>query len=168
MNWLSLVPQEICSQVPQAIAPSANEVQGLAPDARRLTVRQAADEYLKYKASKVGLRLKGRKATFRAVHRPEKRINENFFDSWRGDEDAPPLEAGYAGGRAMQRAVGVVRSCREVAALKSVLRVMLAVGRPSCHRSPASTCGTLRGLSTPPQTPPQSLPPGRIIERAMC
>jgi hypothetical protein len=46
----------------QAIQPSANEVLGLTPDARRLTIRQAADEFLEYKRGKIGSKVRGRRS----------------------------------------------------------------------------------------------------------
>ena len=61
-KWLDLVPDGLRARVLQALQPAANEVMGLAPDARRLTIREAADEYIEYKRGKVGLKVRGRRS----------------------------------------------------------------------------------------------------------
>jgi hypothetical protein len=58
--WLDMVPPALRSRVLQAIQPAANEVKGIAPDARRLTLRQAATEFLAYKKLSLLSRICGR------------------------------------------------------------------------------------------------------------
>jgi hypothetical protein len=55
-------PADVRARALQALQPAANEVRGVAADAQRLTIRQAATAYLAYKAGKIGLKMKGRKS----------------------------------------------------------------------------------------------------------
>lgn len=58
-NLLNILPPDLRARVLQALQPAANEVSGLAVDARLLTIRQAAEEFLSQEKARVGNKLRG-------------------------------------------------------------------------------------------------------------
>lgn len=61
-NWLQFAPPDIRERVLQVLQPSANEALGLAANARHVTIREAADEFLEYKRGKIGSKVRGRRS----------------------------------------------------------------------------------------------------------
>jgi len=59
LSVLAMLPEDLRARVLQALQPAANEVAGVASDAKRLTIRHAVDAFLEHKASKIGLNIPG-------------------------------------------------------------------------------------------------------------